>query len=143
MGLLCVEDWTRSGIQADLTPVNNSITERWLRHLLREDWTEIHRGRIPDLYRELEPAPRFRRTFPLDQDVVSARLYISGLGCYTARLNGKRVGDNVMAPAQTDYDRRIFYDVHDVTSPLRRGENTSRWNSGDGWYHQHVSQNRI
>ena len=138
LGLLSAEDWKAKWIGSELSPINNSITERWLRHLLREDWTEAHRGRIPDLYRELEPTPRFRRSFPLDQDVVSARLYISGLGCYTARLNGKRVGDYVMAPAQTDYDRRIFYDIFDVTSLLRRGENTLAVELGDGWYHQHV-----
>ena len=46
----------------------------------------------------LMPAPYLRREFRVDGPVASARLYITALGLYEARLNGQRVGD-VLAPA--------------------------------------------
>ena len=137
-GLLFPVDWEAKWIMADLLPVNNAVTETWLRHLLREDWTEAHRGNIPELYRALKPAPRFRRTFEMNDGIISARLYISGMGHYTAWLNGKRIGDRVMAPAQTDYDRRIFYDIYDVAEMLQSGKNAIGIELADGWYHQLV-----
>ena len=44
-----------------------------------------------------------RKEFELDKEIRQATLYISGLGMYEAYLNGQRVGDDVLAPAPTDY----------------------------------------
>ena len=43
-------------------------------------------------------APVFCRGFKAAQAVERAELQITALGVYEARLNGKRVGDFVMAP---------------------------------------------
>jgi len=136
MGLLNVDDWKAKWIHADLSPVNNAITEEWIKSHIGNN--NPHRDKINDLYRKLEPAPRFRREFDIKGEVLSARLYISGLGYYTAWLNGTRVGDRVMAPAQTDYDRRILYDIYDVTAQLKAGKNVIGVELGDGWYNQVV-----
>ncbi|MFE4643223.1 alpha-L-rhamnosidase N-terminal domain-containing protein, partial [Streptomyces sp. NPDC056730] len=80
------------------------------------------------------PAPLLRREFTVSGPVSRARLYISGLAYYTAELNGKRIGGQVLDPAFTDYDETVLYAVHDVTSLLRRGANAIGVTLGRGFY---------
>jgi hypothetical protein len=40
--------------------------------------------------------PLFRRAFSLDGDVSKATLRICGLGQFELRINGRKVGDDVM-----------------------------------------------
>jgi alpha-L-rhamnosidase len=89
----------------------------------------------PDmLSRALDPAPYLRRAFQVGQPAASARLYVTALGLYEARLNGSRIGDAVLAPGWTDYNQRIPYQTHDVTRLLTGGENVIGAVLADGWY---------
>jgi alpha-L-rhamnosidase len=81
-------------------------------------------------------APLFRREFSLSSALESAVLNISGLGYYEAWINGERVGDHVLDPAQTDYERRVFYVAYDVTTLVRQGSNCIAVMLGNGWYNQ-------
>src|SRR5689334_22218621 len=81
----------------------------------------------------LMPPPYLRREFRVDQPVISARLYITALGLYEARLNGQRIGDAVLAPGWTDYTQRIPYQAYDVTGLLRPGDNVLGAIAADGW----------
>ena len=65
---------------------------------------------------------------------MSARLYVTALGLYEARLNGHRVGDAFLAPGWTDYGQRVLYQAYDVTSLLATGENVLGAIIADGWY---------
>ncbi len=78
------------------------------------------------------PVDCFRKTFRAPQG--NARLYITACGLYEATLNGKRVGDFVMAPGHTDYRLRVSYQTYDVTGLLTDGENTLEILLADGWY---------
>ena len=64
----------------------------------------------PDpVMKALAPAPYLRRAFRLEQpvrSVASARLYVTALGLYEARLNGARVGDAGLAEGQGRRGRR-------------------------------------
>ena len=71
--------------------------------------------------RALTPAPYLRRAFTVDQPVTSARLYVTALGLYEARLNGRRVGDGFLTPGWTDYTQRIAYQTYDVTGLTEPG----------------------
>jgi hypothetical protein len=70
-----------------------------------------------------EPAPLLRREFVLAKRVERARAYVSGLGFYELHLNGERIGDHVLDPGRTDYERTVLYATHDVTDSLERGAN--------------------
>ncbi len=59
-----------------------------------------------------------RKEFELDKQIAKATLYICGLGMYEAFINGKRIGDQVLAPAPTDYRRTVLYNAFDVTQLL-------------------------
>jgi len=91
-------------------------------------------GPVDPVARALTPAPYLRRAFTVGQPVSAARLYVTALGLYEARLNGRRVGDAVLAPGWTDYARRIPYQTYDVTGLLRPGENVIGALLADGWY---------
>ncbi len=86
-----------------------------------------------EFYKE-DPAPRFRREFRVQKPLVPARLYISGLGYYQASLNGARVGDHVLDPGWTNFGKKVYYSVYDVTRQLKAGENCLGVELGNGWY---------
>lgn len=83
--------------------------------------------------KERYPANCFRKTFPAE-GVRKARLYITACGLYEARLNGRRVGEFILAPGHTDYRKRVQYQTYDVTELLREGENVLTVQLADGWY---------
>ncbi len=60
----------------------------------------------------------FMREFDA-KDTVKATLYISAHGLYEAYLNGKRVGDFVLAPGYTSDRHRIQYQTYDITDMIK------------------------
>jgi alpha-L-rhamnosidase len=84
--------------------------------------------------RDLKPAPYFRKKLNVSKNVVSARQYIAVAGLYELYINGKKIGDNVLDPTYTRFDRRTLYVTHDITSAIQQGENTIGVILGNGWY---------
>ncbi|WP_372905316.1 family 78 glycoside hydrolase catalytic domain [Rhodohalobacter sp.] len=84
------------------------------------------------------PAPHFRKGFTNQEPISSARLYISGLGYYEAFINGERVGDRLLDPAKSRYDKTALYVTYDVTDHLLHGENAIGVILGTGWYNFHT-----
>jgi alpha-L-rhamnosidase len=81
-----------------------------------------------------EPSPIFRKEFIIDGSAKSARAYISGLGYYELYINGQKVGENVLDPAFTAYDKNVLYVTHDITDYLKDGLNAVGVMLGNGWY---------
>ncbi|MCY0880122.1 MAG: family 78 glycoside hydrolase catalytic domain [Firmicutes bacterium] len=81
-----------------------------------------------------EICPLLRRQFHLDGEPVQARLYVTALGLYEARINGKRVGDAVLTPGWTSYHHRVQYQTYDVRDLLTAGENVLGMTLGNGWF---------
>ena len=82
-----------------------------------------------------QPLPVFARGFTLDKSVRSARLYMSGLGLFDARINGAPLTDEVLAPGYSNYQLSAEYRTYDVTSKLRGGANTIGVELGQGTAH--------
>jgi alpha-L-rhamnosidase len=76
---------------------------------------------------------QLRKAFPIDGSVERARVYVCGLGYYELRINGKRVGKNVLDPGYTTYEKRILYSSYDVTRLLEKGDNAVGVMLGKGW----------
>lgn len=74
----------------------------------------------------------FRKEFQNEGEIDKAMLYISGQGLYEAYINGKRVGDQVLAPTPTDYTKSVKYNTFDVTDHLQSGENAIAVVLGNG-----------
>ncbi|MDL0434272.1 MULTISPECIES: alpha-L-rhamnosidase [unclassified Niallia] len=81
-----------------------------------------------------EPAFCLRKEFQLQNDIVSARIYGTGLGLYELYVNGERVGDELFAPGWTSYHKRLQYQTYDITSQLQSGPNAFGIMLADGWY---------
>lgn len=81
-----------------------------------------------------QPAMRVRHTFHVTKPVARARLYVTALGAYEARLNGRRVGDALLSPEPSQYAKRVLYQVFDILELLRRGMNAVGFTVADGWY---------
>lgn len=79
-------------------------------------------------------ANQLRTEFQLAEAVARARVYICGLGYYELRVNGAKVGSNVLDPGWTTYDKRVLYTTYDVTPLLQRGANAVGVMLGEGWY---------
>ncbi len=77
--------------------------------------------------------PLFFREFCTKKPVLSARIYVTGLGLYEAYLNGKKIGCDYLAPFCNDYNHGIQYQTYDVTGLLAE-ENCLSILTGNGWY---------
>ena len=86
-----------------------------------------------DFYKD-NPAPTFRKVFDGNKKIKYARLYIAGLGYYKASINGDRVGNNVLDPGWTAYDKQVLYSTYDITNHIRQGKNVISITLGNGWY---------
>jgi alpha-L-rhamnosidase len=75
-----------------------------------------------------------RREVPLQGEVARARAYVSGLGLYRLRINGRRVGRDVFTPGWTHYGKRVQYQTYDVTPMLHKGANALAAVLGNGWW---------
>jgi len=80
--------------------------------------------------------PLFRRAFSLPSPPVGARLRAYALGWYELTLNGKRIGDRVLAPANTPYGERLLFDVYEtdeLLELLQAGDNVLGAMLGNGY----------
>ena len=81
-------------------------------------------------------APVFKKVLPLQHSPKSAEVWISGLGTYVLRINGKRVEEDILQPAFSDYNKTVYYNCYDVTEYLQSGENVLQITLGNGWYNE-------
>ncbi|MFH0761411.1 MAG: glycoside hydrolase family 78 protein [Bacteroidota bacterium] len=80
------------------------------------------------------PAIYARKDFHLDKKIRKATAYVSARGLYEFYLNGKRAGDQLLAPEWTTYEKRIPYQTFDVTALLNEGDNAASAILGEGWF---------
>lgn len=77
--------------------------------------------------------PVFRKTFHTDRVVKTASLEVTCDGVYEASINGKRVGEFILAPGWTQYDKRLQVQSYDITDMLKE-DNTLDIVVGNGWF---------
>lgn len=75
-----------------------------------------------------------RKKFSLPSEIVSARVYMCGLGLYEFEINGKRVSKEYFAPGINAYDFWLQYQTYDVTELLNNGDNCVGVMLGNGMY---------
>jgi alpha-L-rhamnosidase len=137
-------------------PSNWSTAAKWGAGLLQPaDWKAKWIGQITDQNPDkvnTYPAPYFRKDFIANKKIKQATAYVSGLGFYELYINGKKIGDQVLAPAVTNYDvrplkkllypyddqstQRVLYNTFDVTANMGTNKNTIGMLLGNGWYNQ-------
>jgi alpha-L-rhamnosidase len=110
MGLLQPEDWQAKWIGRD-EPAGSEAPDRRL------------------------PARYLRTEFTVGKSVRRAMVYYCGLGTSELYLNGAKVGDHVLSPGLTDYDKRALYVTFDVTRQLAAGKNAIGLILGNGRFY--------
>ena len=95
--------------------------------------------------------PAYRKSFTPKADLVSAKLYTSGLGVYESYINGERVGRlmddgsisyDELKPGFTEMGVRKFYNTYDVTYMLDKdAENVLSAVVTSGWWSGGVARN--
>ncbi|GGD04141.1 alpha-rhamnosidase [Hyunsoonleella pacifica] len=88
--------------------------------------------------RKAHPSVLLRKSFSVTKEIESAQIAICGLGLYELYLNGNKVGDRVLDPAQTSYDERAFFVRHNVTSFLKKNNGLGIM-LGNGFYGQNIA----
>lgn len=97
MGLLNEADWQGQWIGLDRPAPGDSETQ----------WSRL-------------AARYLRKEFALTKEVKRATVHIAGMGLYELFINGQRIGEQVLAPAPTDYRKTILYNTYDVTPNSKR-----------------------
>ena len=78
--------------------------------------------------------PLLRREFNAPKPIRRAIVSVCGLGQYELRLNGSKVGDQVLDPGWTNYRKACLYTTYDVTEQVRNGKNCLAAMLGNGMY---------
>ena len=97
MGLLNEADWQGQWIGLDRPAPGDSETQ----------WSRL-------------AARYLRKEFALTKEVKRATVHIAGMGLYELFINGQRIGEQVLAPAPTDYRKTILYNTYDITPQLQK-----------------------
>lgn len=130
-----VRAWDKNGIPGgwsamatwEIGLVNKS---NWSADWIGNDLNSMGKGKDYDL----PPAPFFRKEINLLGGIKKARLYVTALGLYEFYINGKKIGADHFTPGWTDYNKRVYYQVYDVTKNITPGKNAIGSIVADGWY---------
>ena len=83
-------------------------------------------------------SPLLRQEVDVNKPVRKATAYVSGIGYSEFYINGNKIGDHVLDPGQTNYEKHTLYVVHDVTDAIRLGTNCLGLWLGNGFYGQNI-----
>jgi alpha-L-rhamnosidase len=77
-----------------------------------------------------------RKEFELKEiGIKQATVYIIGLGLYELYINGKRIGNQVLAPVPTDYTKTVKYNTFNITGELKNTKNAIGVILGNGRFY--------
>ena len=113
-----VKVWTLTSDSRPLTSSAWSKPAGWSMGLLKpEDWKAkwVKAGG--------DTSPWIRKEFALTSVPERATAFVNVKGYYELYVNGKKVSDDVLAPAVAVYDKRSLYTTYDISKLLRPGTN--------------------
>jgi alpha-L-rhamnosidase len=64
-----------------------------------------------------------RKEISIQKEIKKATAYVCGQGLFEWYINGNKIGNQVLAPALSEYAKRSYYMTFDVTSQLQQGQN--------------------
>ena len=103
--------------------------------LKKEDWLGKWIEPETEVDRDVrKPAPYLRKVFHVGKGLKKARIYQTAHGLYHFWINGMSGTEDCFKPGLTSYYHRIQYQVYDITSFLKEGENVWSVILADGWW---------
>jgi alpha-L-rhamnosidase len=76
-----------------------------------------------------------RREFDVKPGLRRAIAHVCGLGQFEMSINGSKVGENLLSPGWSKYNRTDLYETHDITPLVHEGANAVGLALGNGMYH--------
>jgi len=153
-----VKVWDKNGIESDWSKTSRFVTAlfseedwegaQWIQHEDMHDSLILVPGvhpwgkNVESLALRKPVIPLFRKEFNVRKDIRAAYLFISGLGHYKAFINGRQISDDFLSPGWTQYQKRILYNIYDVTDKVHRGQNAIGVIVGGGFYNIHNERYR-
>jgi hypothetical protein len=120
-----VQVWDKDG-----KPSPWSAEATWTMGLLNEaDWQARWIGSASE-----SPTLLLRREFIVKSGLARAIVHVCGLGQYELTLNGNKVGNDLLSPGWSKYDKTCLYDTYDLTPLLKPGANSAGLLLGNGMY---------
>ena len=118
----------RSSDNSEVRSEGGSAPASWTMGLLKQDdwkaqWIEA-KG---------QTSPWLRHEFDLEAAPEEATAYVNAVGYYEFYVNGKKVGDDVLAPVVSSLAKRTYYRTYDIKSLLKPGTNCIGLWLGQGW----------
>ena len=101
-------------------------------------------GKLKDVYEGFDPkdlpqdtkAFMFVKDFSVNKKLKSAELKVTACGYFEAYINGSKIGDHVLTPSFTDYDKVIYYSSYDISNYIK-SNNRIGLLVGNGFYNQY------
>ena len=94
--------------------------------MIKANWitssAELKKGAAVIFYKKLDLAKKVKK----------ATFTLTSLGVYEARIDGERVGDFVLAPGWSQYEKRLQYQTYDITEMLKK-KSLVEVEVGPGW----------
>ncbi len=79
-------------------------------------------------------SPVFIKEFRIDKIPDLAHVFVNCQGYFELYVNGKKVGNDVLSPAVSDFRFENYYLTYNIRDYLKIGENTIGLWTGRGWY---------
>ncbi|NLR77457.1 family 78 glycoside hydrolase catalytic domain [Chitinophaga eiseniae] len=77
--------------------------------------------------------PWLRKTIDLTEVPRKANMFVASVGYHELYVNGKKIGDGVMAPAVSNHTKRARYIAYDIAKELKPGKNVIALWLGTSW----------
>lgn len=95
--------------------------------------SQLWQGRWIGMPNDSRAVGMFRTDQRLDCKVEQARIYLASDGYVQLWVNGNKVGNDFLDPANADHNEHVFYRTYDITSYLQKGDNAIGVMMGHGW----------
>jgi alpha-L-rhamnosidase len=79
-------------------------------------------------------SPQLRKTFNIKDSRGHFILHVNSLGFHEIWLNGEKVGDHVLTPAVSQFNKRSLAVTYDISPVIKKGRNDLVLWIGQGWY---------
>jgi len=121
-------EWSRKAF-FEMGLLNNSDwTAKWI-SLADQEAVEG-----PEIDKKVYRVQYLRKNINLQNEIESARFYITAKGLFRAHINGGQIGCDALTPGWTPYQKRIETLTYDVGSILTKGKNTIGIELAEGWH---------
>ena len=128
IGYWTIKVWDQNNVCS-----NWCITQSFSVGLLNsDDWKGKYIGMDPKEAKD--QSPFLRKTFALDNIYDELFMHVNSLGYHELYVNNKKVGDAVLAPAESQFNKRSFSLSYDLSPYLKEGKNAITLWLGYGWY---------